>query len=109
MFAGLEPLDFTNLFPTWQADDEVADLQQQEGRQPGQTVPAEELLAKLSRSRYTWEELQDSPLPEGVDPLKLESYLEDDEFEDVLALPRDEFYGLPAWKQCNIKKEAGLF
>ena len=35
----------------------------------------------LSKSEYSWEELQQRPLPDGVDPAKLERYLNDKEFE----------------------------
>lgn len=72
-------------------------------------LPANELLQKLRNTRYSWQELQERPLPEGVDPLKLEAYLEEDEFEDVLGMTKEEFNTLPSWKQVNIKKEAGLF
>ena len=41
----------------------------------------DDLLNKLSKTRYTWQELQERPLPEGVDPLKMEGYLHDSEFE----------------------------
>lgn len=41
----------------------------------------EKTLHELSRSEYTWQELQQRPLPDGVDPAKLEKYLSDDEFE----------------------------
>ncbi len=44
-------------------------------------VAIADLLDKLSDSRYTWQQLQDRPLPEGVDPLRLEAYLQDDEFQ----------------------------
>ena len=35
----------------------------------------------MMQTRYTFEELQECPLPEGVDALRLESYLDDEEFE----------------------------
>ena len=44
-------------------------------------VDVADLLSRLLRTHYTFEELQERPLPEGVDPLKLESYLENTEFE----------------------------
>ena len=44
-------------------------------------VVIEDLLAKLTCTKYPWVELQERPLPEGVDPLKLEFYLVDNEFE----------------------------
>ena len=81
----------------------------QEGRKPGEMLPAEELLLKLQKTRYSWDELQERPLPEGVDPLKIETYLEEEEFEEVLAMSKEEFYALPNWKQIDLKKEAGLF
>lgn len=44
-------------------------------------VAIDDLLNKLSKTRYTLEELQERPLPEGVDPLRMEAYLHDREFE----------------------------
>ena len=46
----------------------------------------DDLLNKLNKMRYTWQELQDRPLPEGVDPLKMEAYLHDSEFEVILMI-----------------------
>jgi len=53
----------------------------QEGRKKDEMVVIEDLLAKLTCTKYPWVELQERPLPEGVDPLKLEFYLVDNEFE----------------------------
>lgn len=39
-----------------------------------------EALSKLSRQQYSVEELTRKPLPEGVDPLRLEDYLSDQDF-----------------------------
>ena len=41
----------------------------------------EVVLSALSRSTYSWEELQKRPLPDGVDPSRLEKYLDDDDFK----------------------------
>ena len=41
----------------------------------------EDELAKYSRTRFTLEELSKRPVPEGVDPSKLETYLSDEEFK----------------------------
>ena len=38
------------------------------------------VFALLSRDNYSWEELQQRPLPDGVDPSRLEKYLNDDDF-----------------------------
>ena len=41
----------------------------------------EATLSELSRSTYSWEELRQRPLPDGVDPAKLEKYLTDEDFQ----------------------------
>ena len=40
-----------------------------------------EVLDRLKRTTYTLAELQVRPLPDGVDPTRLESYLDDDDFQ----------------------------
>lgn len=40
-----------------------------------------EVLSQLSKQQYSIEELTSSPLPEGVDPLRLEDYLSDEDFK----------------------------
>ncbi|GFY44941.1 supervillin [Trichonephila inaurata madagascariensis] len=69
----------------------------------------QEVLSQLSRDRYSLEELQTSPRPPGVDLLRLESYLTDDEFQEALGMKKDEFYNMPSWKQSELKKSNGLF
>jgi len=53
--------------------------------------------------------LRGRPLPDGVNPLKLECYLSDEEFRELLQTSKEEFVNLPAWKQTNLKKKARLF
>lgn len=48
-------------------------------------------------------------LPRGIDKTKLETYLSEEEFENVFSMTREEFYRLPKWKQQARKKEALLF
>ncbi|ELU02277.1 hypothetical protein CAPTEDRAFT_139004, partial [Capitella teleta] len=107
--AGLEPLEFTNLFPQWEVREDVRKINEAEGRERDEITSVEDLLSKLLKTKYTWEELQERPLPEGVDPLKMEQFLQDDEFEEVMCMSREEFAALPTWKQGNIKKEVDLF
>ena len=41
-----------------------------------------DVLAKLTEFRlYSWEELQERPLPEGINSDQLEMYLADEDFE----------------------------
>ena len=37
--------------------------------------------ASLSRTEYSWEELEARPLPPGVDPSRIETYLSDSVFK----------------------------
>ncbi|XP_053386334.1 uncharacterized protein LOC123538762 isoform X4 [Mercenaria mercenaria] len=109
VYAGLEPLSFTNLFPFWTVDENVREINIRDGKTEGELVPVQDLLKKLTKTRYTFAELLETPLPEGVDPLKLESYLSDEEFEAVLEMTREEFYALPGWKQQKLKQQVELF
>ncbi|KAL1421896.1 hypothetical protein MTO96_022608 [Rhipicephalus appendiculatus] len=79
VFAGLEPVEFTCLFPEWQDRDDIATINIREDR------------------------------THGVDPKRLESYLTDDDFEAVFECTKAKFYGLPNWMQNKHKKQAGLF
>ncbi|XP_051523403.1 supervillin-like isoform X2 [Myxocyprinus asiaticus] len=106
ILAGAEPLTFTNIFPYWEKDPNIKI--QLEGPH-NKVILVNDALSKLSRQQYTPEELTSKPLPEGVDPLHLEYYLSDKDFQSVLEMPRDEFHALPNWKQLNLKKSKGLF
>ncbi|XP_031417586.1 supervillin-like, partial [Clupea harengus] len=68
-----------------------------------------DVLSRLSKKLYSVEELTSKPLPEGVDPLRLEMYLCDEDFQGLLELTREEFNALPNWKQLKLKKSKDLF
>lgn len=56
----------------------------QDGRKPGQQILVQEVLAQIRdihTSTYSYEVLKGRPLPEGINVLCLESYLDDAEFE----------------------------
>lgn len=72
-------------------------------------MPLEKCLTKLSQSEYPLSVIQTRPLPEGVNPTKLELYLSEKDFELALGMDRKEFNDLPSWKQIELKKERGLF
>ena len=44
-----------------------------------------DVLSQLNRSEYAASILRQKPLPDGVNPLKLENYLSDQEFQVNLA------------------------
>uniref|UniRef100_A0A672LB68 Supervillin n=1 Tax=Sinocyclocheilus grahami TaxID=75366 RepID=A0A672LB68_SINGR len=107
--AGLEPLTFTNMFPSWEHREDIAEITEREAEVCNQIILVEDVLARLCQSTYPLATLKTRPLPHGVDPLRLEMYLTDEDFERVLDMKREEFDALPGWKQVNLKKDKGLF
>ncbi|XP_064018717.1 supervillin isoform X6 [Pogoniulus pusillus] len=107
--AGLEPLTFTNMFPSWEHREDIAEITEMDADVSNQIILVEDVLAKLCKTVYPLADLIARPLPEGVDPLKLEIYLSDQDFEVALEMTREEYNALPSWKQVNLKKAKGLF
>ncbi|XP_041423327.1 supervillin isoform X9 [Xenopus laevis] len=107
--AGLEPLTFTNMFPSWDHREDIAQITEKDADVSNQIILVEDVLAKLCKRIYPLADLLARPLPEGVDPLKLELYLSDKDFEVALEMTREEYNALPPWKQVNTKKAKGLF
>ncbi|KAM4556026.1 supervillin isoform 7-T7 [Fundulus diaphanus] len=107
--AGLEPLTFTNMFPSWEHREDVAEITEREAEVCNQIILVEDVLARLCQNTYPLAQLQARPLPEGVDPLRLEVYLSDTDFEKALEMKREDYECLPGWKQVNLKKAKGLF
>ncbi|XP_068461219.1 supervillin isoform X2 [Clinocottus analis] len=107
--AGLEPLTFTNMFPSWEHREDVAEITEREAEVCNQIILVEDVLARLCQNAFPLAQLRARPLPEGVDPLRLEIYLSDQDFEKALEMTREEYEGLPGWKQVNLKKAKGLF
>ncbi|KAA0725355.1 Supervillin [Triplophysa tibetana] len=106
ILAGAEPLTFTNIFPYWE---KKSDIKVQVEVARNKVILVKDALSKLSRQQYSLQELTSKPLPEGVDPLRIECYLSDKDFQSALEMTRDEFQALPNWKQLNLKKSKGLF
>ncbi|XP_041039398.1 supervillin a isoform X7 [Carcharodon carcharias] len=107
--AGFEPLTFTNMFPSWEHREDIAEITETEAEGCNKIILVEDVLDKLCKTQYPLAELQARPLPEGVDPLKLEIYLTDEDFQKALEMTREEFSILPSWKQVKLKKAKGLF
>ncbi|XP_073344609.1 supervillin a isoform X2 [Pagrus major] len=107
--AGLEPLTFTNMFPSWEHREDIAEITEREAEVCNQIILVEDVLARLCQATYPLADLLARPLPEGVDPLRLEVYLSDEDFEKALEMSREEYGVLPGWKQANLKKSKGLF
>ncbi|XP_068758253.1 uncharacterized protein [Montipora capricornis] len=109
VYAGLEPKSFKNLFPFWEDHPDATKINRSAGRIDNDKLKVEVELAKLSRKEYSLEELKKKPSPEGVDPSRLEAYLNEDDFQKAFNMTRAAFDVLPMWKKTNLKKKAGLF
>ncbi|KAI3359141.1 hypothetical protein L3Q82_002674 [Scortum barcoo] len=83
IFEGSEPLTFTNVFPRWEKSPAL--LTQGNAGQVKLTL-VQDALAQLMKTQYPLEELLRSPLPEGVDPQRLEVYLSDQDFQNMCLL-----------------------
>eukprot|EP01117_Protostelium_nocturnum_P010235 TRINITY_DN3673_c0_g1_i1.p1 TRINITY_DN3673_c0_g1~~TRINITY_DN3673_c0_g1_i1.p1 ORF type:complete len:1790 (-),score=878.49 TRINITY_DN3673_c0_g1_i1:11-5380(-) len=101
---GSETVEFTCHFPGW-------DWSKFPNASPSSNpvvTPVLEILEEFNRT-YTYEELSSKQFPKGIDTSKLESYLDDNEFLQVLGSSREQFYKLPLWHQQKLKREKFLF
>lgn len=73
--------------------------------------PVGEVLVRVCnlKNEYKLEDLRKRPLPDGINPLIIESYLSSTEFEDVFSMNKEAFYSLPLYKQNKLKQTAELF
>ncbi|XP_069967792.1 uncharacterized protein Svil isoform X8 [Bactrocera oleae] len=108
IWAGLEPLAFQALFPDWIERDDIKEINMQDGR-TDEPTPITDVLKQLTQTEYPLAILKERPLPEGVDPTRLELYLNEADFQTALGMTSAEFEQMPVWKQTNLKKERGLF
>ncbi|KAI6660891.1 hypothetical protein LOD99_13615 [Oopsacas minuta] len=109
-FAGSEPESFKHLFPFWIMKKDLNGVSRNDNPfHPRGKVLAEDLLATYTRTRYTYEELTRRPLPEGVDPGKLEMYLSEQEFESIFNMKKIEFGKMQSWKQKLLREQYKLY
>ncbi|XP_032575559.1 supervillin isoform X14 [Drosophila sechellia] len=108
VWAGLEPLAFKALFPDWTERPDVREINEEDGRTDA-SISIGTMLAQMTQTEYPLEVLKARPLPEGVEPTRLEVYLNAEDFQAALGCSRGEFEQLPIWKQTKLKKERGLF
>eukprot|EP01080_Neovahlkampfia_damariscottae_P002213 gene2213-2387_t len=99
-----EPIEFTSLFQGWEKWSWKTKL-----KVDTQLLDSEYFIQEYSRKTYSYNELLEEKLPEGLDATKLETYLGDDEFMEVFSMDREKFNKLPKFKQQNLKKEVYLF
>jgi len=105
IWAGHEPKIFTNQFPTWIVRQDISRVNQENVGEEN----LERVFDELSRTEYSWEELQQRPLPPGVDPARIHNYIKETLFLEKFKMTKSEFNACPQWKQTEMKKEHGLF
>lgn len=69
----------------------------------------DDYLLRFQQREYPLDDLLKRPLPEYVNPTKLEMYLGDADFEKTLGMTKDDWKKLPAWKKTSLRKDHGLF
>jgi len=115
---GFEPFNFTGHFFAWDAnkwsngksyDELKAALHGTGTAGPEPVSVAEALKAYSSDVKYSYDDLVNNKVPETVDLTRKEQYLNDADFKTHIGTTREEFSGLPQWKQNNIKKKTRLF
>ena len=58
---------------------------------------------------FTLAQLQSPPYPAGIEKSKRETYLADEEFEQLFGMDKAAFAALPGWKRNAAKKKHNLF
>ncbi|CAL8294161.1 unnamed protein product [Lota lota] len=114
---GCEPPTFTGWFNAWDPHKwsggnsyEQMKKELSDAGSPSVITVAEE-SAGGSQHRLAPEHLINrhaEEMPQGVDPKQKEMYLSDVDFENLLGTNRADFLRLPAWRQSDLKKKAGL-
>uniref|UniRef100_A0A7S4UJ59 HP domain-containing protein n=1 Tax=Paramoeba aestuarina TaxID=180227 RepID=A0A7S4UJ59_9EUKA len=97
---GRETADFAALFHAWKG--ETIDSEEE-----GSGDNVLEILKELNRT-YTYKELLNNP-PKGLEKTRLESYLSDEEFEQIFDRTKEEFYALPEWIRTKRRQDVGLY
>ncbi|EAL48838.1 actin-binding protein putative [Entamoeba histolytica] len=72
-------------------------------------MDAKEMFDEYCRTRYTYAELITKPRPFGVDKSILETYLSDEEFQEVFGVSREEFYKMKPWCRDKLKHSVYLY
>merc|ERR1711976_275357 len=98
-----EPISFTGYFGSW--DEEFwGDTEEVYAQAPEQApiISNGNMNGGFSGGLYSYDILSGPDCPDTIDPSKKEEYLSDAEFAQVFGMDREEFTGLPAWKQVNL-------
>ena len=111
---GLEPLNFTGYFISWDAERwskgmTYDDMKTQMGGENVGVTNLTEELQKYEKS-YPYEMLIDRDVElDGVDPCHKENHLSEEDFLEYFKCTKQEFKAMKRWKQDGLKKKLKLF
>lgn len=108
---GLEPPAFTGHFQAWDSRKWSGGLTYDEmAKQMGfeSLVSVDDELKKYSM-KHPYEVLVKGVVPEGVDIVNKERYLNESDFKDIFGMSLEEYDLLPQWKRLRLKKSVNLF
>ena len=105
---GKEPMIFSTYFHGWDMRPVKSGLAPEVQTYDGETVPAATVLEEYTR-KYSYDDIINKRYPSGIDESRLETYLEDAEFEKLFGKKMAEFEKLPVWQKQDIKKKLKLF
>ncbi|KAJ3286470.1 ATP-dependent RNA helicase [Borealophlyctis nickersoniae] len=115
-YAYQEPAEFTAQFQGWTRKKFP---KEKLGLKP-RTRPLDEVLKEYKRETYPMDVLFSDKVPEHLDRTKLEAdlpnispatkmYLEEDHFESLFKMRKEEYLALQPWKRDKVKKDIGFF
>eukprot|EP01097_Dermamoeba_algensis_P003886 TRINITY_DN2632_c0_g1_i1.p1 TRINITY_DN2632_c0_g1~~TRINITY_DN2632_c0_g1_i1.p1 ORF type:complete len:339 (+),score=106.17 TRINITY_DN2632_c0_g1_i1:151-1017(+) len=100
-----ETKSFTCHFPAWS----LSKFPENRRNIGGVMIPVQEMMEVYNQKYFPYRELLSDQLPPGVDPSKLETYLQEDEFREVFKMSREEFNDVPSWKKDDLKRKVYLY
>ena len=109
-FQGQESNEFKFHFPTWKnyafdlVDSSKFGLLQN-------SMLVETALKEMDSKKWPLTEIRnfvENGVPLGVDPKRIEDYLQDLDFQQLFGMSKVEYEKLPAWKQLEKKKQLNL-
>ncbi|KAJ7380494.1 Villin-1 [Desmophyllum pertusum] len=117
---GAEPVAFKSYFVAWEPqmwnkkmsyEDQMKAIKQDNDKVDENAWSLTEWNEKLKPKNFPLEVLQrkGEDLPEGVDPTKKEMHLDDDKFEEMFKMSKNEWEKVPQWKKNQCKKSLDLF
>ena len=103
---GFENFEFTSYFVGGWENGQYTSIELKDMHRDCHVMTLKTKLEILNK-KWTWKELVAKP--HELDQGNLESYLDDEEFQKVFKMTKQDFYKKPDWKQVLLKKEKLLF